>query len=1382
MLRSVILRIVFVSSFFLLALLLIFLNHNVPSERDANLYKFQMDVNISLVLYGVAILSSFVMLYFPITIYSLSDIWMFFTSLNLSEIIRVGLGYYILTIFSGYSAYRAFARDKLNNSYEKLAIILTFSYIVSIVIGLSLSHTVGLTLFNYLCVLWIFSLFCETLHHAIKGKSAINPPQHTKSAYIMASLMIVVCLILVFSSYLITFSGDPGDLSLGGDIANYVTVSNAFLKGYQFNADYIWFQIFISVASVLTGLHPIHAFVGMQFLVVLLPLSFYTLLRRVLNDRKIATVGTVITIITGGLSSIGILGLFSEYNNENVFSTLSILKTKTQNWPWLSNHFLIVATIDWSLLMLGLCFIYCFVEGKQSNRWGNLILGSVFIASTVFTHDLLGLMIFSITLLIFSILNYEYFKKALLCFVCVVVTTLMFNALSFNLFSDTIINYYLHYQVFFAGSTMFPYQWGVIALISLLVLALLMPMLVKMIGNKLKSIKNSRILTIRYISFVCTATALIIFAISLALLAINFSDLNIPGETIFPWYIYAIRFAPLLQLALLSIPIMLKLCREGRLGFWLMVSWIVSSIFVIVLNVFFSAFVTQLIVNRALMAIYFPLGALSALTLFSMNKISLPKFRFRSKEKSFQLPVRQITILILALVIALSFLSYAYSIELFYQGNLQRSMSNDEKTLYNYLENLPSEKTFLTYSYSSYNRISSLTTHKTYAYYQYGKFVTWSMEILFETGSPELVYYLLNKLGITDVILTKQDAATLASTPNSALVSMLNFFPSVFNNSYATVYSVPTYLLNESSNYILAKPVTNPDLNISSESMLYEPLSSDNLRIVGGPPTFELQNGSITQKVQGIMSPSAQYLQLYKGIAIPIALSPIARFKINGTANALYNMGFYVVGAGWYWLSHEQGLPSKFFSAPNESKEIIIDLSSILSKTSTVIYIDFVATSSDGSPVNVTWSYFDVFRQINPNQLASSAYNFAYNALTANGIPFPGVLNYNFSKLVPANVYIFSSSMANVIPANHLVSDVKTGVHAIFLYDSAAFSEDEQTLLNSLGIRQIGVASAKNARVAEEIISFSSNLFIENLTVQNSQYSNEIRGYYTTLENNTVPFIIHFAVGNGSIIFINLPRNINLDKILANITVKAIKNVIAVLPEPILSKTLKTLPLPEDLFKLGNPNLINIYNLNGLNDYIYAFSDMKLKGNISISSDYIILDKKDLLIRKLVWQDATSQEVLENVSVANLHIDGSYKIMLTTQDAIIYPQGDELPAVEATLNRLKVYLNKSAIDLTIEQNGEEKTLKASDGYVEFEFANNLTTKFVLQKPLIMLSPGSITTSWEGVFWYNGHMFTTVSEPEYWSINGTLSLEIVRSNGAILTRLLYKDNISVTADD
>ena len=706
-------------------------------------------------------------------------------------------------------------------------------------------------------------------------------------------------------------------------------------------------------------------------------------------------------------------------------------------------------------------------------------------------------------------------------------------------------------------------------------------------------------------------------------------------------------------------------------------------------------------------------------------------------------------------------------------------MPNEEKDLYMYLAGLPLGKVFLTYSSSTYRRISSLTMHKTYAYYQYGMFTSWPVEILFKTSSPEIASYFLYKLGITHIVLTRQDWVKVLEMTNSALVSMLNFFPIVFNNSFATVYFVPPLPVNESSNYLLVKPLTKITFDFFSEPLLFGQIGFENLRIVEGPPKFKVENGVIVQQIQDIKPPSAQYLQLYRGLSIPTAFSPVVSFKIRGTRNALYNIGFYCPKKGWYWLSREQGLPSSFFRAPNNWTEMKINLQDILDEDAVVLYVDFVATSLDGAPAEVEWKDFSIYSRLSKSEWILNIYNLAYSSLMINNLPFAVINDYRIHSLDPSNVYILLNSLPCSISGKELIDYAKTGAHIVLLYASPTFDENSDELLNLLGIELKGVALINGICIDERV---SSSLYVTNITVQNSPYTHNVIGNYVTSKNKSIPFMINFAVGNGSVLFVNLPKVFNLDRTLANITVKAIKKAVAVLPKPLLSNVSKTPLYPDDIFKLGNPVLINIYKLRGLANYIYAVSDVKLEGNITMSSDYVILSGKNVKIRKLSVQNSTCQKVFENVSVLDLEIAGPYNTTLAIYDATIYRLGDELSVIEASsLNYLRVYIEKP-INLNVEQNGEKKNITISKSYVELEFFEDAVVNLRLAKPLILLDPGSLDTIWKGVFWSNGKMFTTVAKAEHWIVDGKLLLQVLHCSEVITVKVLDKENIEVTINE
>jgi len=130
-------------------------------------------------------------------------------------------------------------------------------------------------------------------------------------------------------------------------------------------------------------------------------------------------------------------------------------------------------------------------------------------------------------------------------------------------------------------------------------------------------------------------------------------------------------------------------------------------------------------------------------------------------------------------------------------------MTNDEKQIFNHLNDLPDGSVILTYSQKSYRQLTSLTTHKAYAYYKYGIYVSWPMEILFKTNSLDEVYLFLNRLEITHLFITEEDLLEIANGSENPLEVIMNFFKLDYSNSYGSVYIFSHSLNNSASNNLL---------------------------------------------------------------------------------------------------------------------------------------------------------------------------------------------------------------------------------------------------------------------------------------------------------------------------------------------------------------------------------------------------------------------------------------------------------------------------------------------------------------------------------------------------------------------------------------------------
>ncbi|MHA1833211.1 MAG: hypothetical protein ACTSV7_04415, partial [Candidatus Baldrarchaeia archaeon] len=219
------------------------------------------------------------------------------------------------------------------------------------------------------------------------------------------------------------------------------------------------------------------------------------------------------------------------------------------------------------------------------------------------------------------------------------------------------------------------------------------------------------------------------------------------------------------------------------------------------------------------------------------------------------------------------------------------------------------------------------------------------------------------------------------------------------------------------------------------------------------------------------------------------------------------------------------------------------------------------------------------------------------------------------------------------------------------------------------------------------------------------------------------------------------------------------------------------------LFKLGHAFLLNLYKLKGLVNYVYAFSDLKLEGNITMSSDFINWREENIPTGKLILRDSTGQEQLEGVSITSIHVSGFSDVTLTVQKAFVSNLGGELANIKISFPKLlRINVEKNPIRLVVNENGIQKELTISKGNIEVEFAKNFTTHMQLRKPLITLDRGLLDTSWKGVFWHDGKIFTTVSRTEYWMIKGSFSFNIIYCDNMTVINLIHIGTITVVLNE
>ena len=86
----------------------------------------------------------------------------------------------------------------------------------------------------------------------------------------------------------------------------------------------------------------------------------------------------------------------------------------------------------------------------------------------------------------------------------------------------------------------------------------------------------------------------------------------------------------------------------------------------------------------------------------------------------------------------------------------------------------------------------------------------------------------------------------------------------------------------------------------------------------------------------------------------------------------------------------------------------------------------------------------------------------------------------------------------------------------------------------------------------------------------------------------------------------------------------------------------------------------------------------------------------------------------------------------------------------------------------------KESLVLADGYLRIVLDSEI--KINLKKPTVFLTQSKMTSSWTGVFWHNGKMFSSNVANEKVSLVGTYSFQILNSNAVTLLRINEIQNV------
>ena len=731
------LRVFYFVSFFLFSFFLqiyVFSDFSFDIEFKGTLPQLSVLWKILTSIYTWGIIASVIILFVPndpFPIYT-ESVYRSFLSLSSTFLLKIVSGYFIVSFFSGKVVYDSFLKKHNFDRVEQIGFALAFSLIFSTLLGLVIERIFGfITPLLFLASLWI-SILPMTVYRYAKEKRLksdvkvnVNSVNHYAFNYGKWGIMLSLGAILLFSAYFVHMFSHPLSGIYSGDLLFYIRTANEYMNFGSTQSPYLWFQIYLKITSCVTGLPLLYSLAGLQFLIVLVPVAFYILIRTLFPHLRKAPTLTAAFILIQGLSAFPVAIilmikpiLYSQYMNGNVMSVLGPYMAGVGSGVsgWLS---VFVSIIE--IVMGALAFSFAYRYFKE-NHYVDLLISSIFMVSTIFFHGIFFIPLFFLTLILFLLLQKtENASKKLLLFIALESLLLVvfdfFDNFHFLLNGNNTSSYFLSHF------------WPILPFVTLIIYAK-----EKIIKNrfklhffdKSKTIKGNIInIPKTYVTFFIYLFLFSIMAFSIYLGVLTWGQpLYTMRNPFFPWFVYTLCFGLSFTLAIYGLRLLIRLTE--RKGLTLISCWILALIILGLTGPYLLAAIFPLlsdaanIFNRFIMQITYLLCCLSALFLgsldfskisgsFANNSLSL---NFFAKSKS---SLTKIVPLLLTLIVAISFLFIPYQTEYYYAAGRVSGVTSPLVDSVNWINvNIQDNNIILPLSDSSYTQLSALTRLKVF--------------------------------------------------------------------------------------------------------------------------------------------------------------------------------------------------------------------------------------------------------------------------------------------------------------------------------------------------------------------------------------------------------------------------------------------------------------------------------------------------------------------------------------------------------------------------------------------------------------------------------------------------------------------------------------------
>lgn len=1375
--------------------------------------------------YFLGVISSVIIILFPIDnmIIQNSSILPTFMSLSPISLLKIILGLFILGFFPGYAIYDRFLRNTFSG-IEKIGLIIATSYCVNSIIGLLLLAFNFLSIMAYLGLLWIFVGLVLFSGKIMKYDGVEDTPFLKFSLSWNHLLMIITSVILLFGSYSLTLTSGPISGLFAGDISKYMVFTNElFHLGIP---SYIpWLSSYMVVGSVLTGLPMIYVYSVIQYLVLLIPFSIYFLLKIFFpQQQKLPSIGAFMVSLLYGLSSIPFIAklvatpsLFTNFFSGGVQSTLTgsfsnIFFANTQSYV-LWNR-----TIEYGLCFFALAFLFRYLRvSGERNRLFGFFLGALFLVAAVFSRSIFLVIPILLTFVVFSLFELSYRKKI---FKIIVVFVLFFSLLL------SISNTYLMGQIItpllysFFSIVNSSVGFNTVLLLGVLSISLLVLIFRDKLPYRFKFHKvsfshNSKTLDSGSSIYLRWIIGVFVLFTSLVLCFLNYDGLNhITMGSSRPWYVWIAYFGIQLVLLVVYLPNIYNKFDNKSLKF---LSIFTLSVFVMyffslipIETPFFGAYGTFYLFLMA-----YPLTWFVALSLdfaFSnqrkiiLNPQSLLRHSVKSKNKLFY-----VITTFLVMTMALSFLSYTYSVAMGYpQDKYSPRLSSSETDVLEWAySSLPKNSVVITLSESSYRKVTSILPNKILPIFleinSSGE-KTWSRDAIIESRLPEVILSNLYQLGATHVFIGTSDYQQVTKS-NSTFINLLQLFPVVSNSENVKLYEIPR-ILYEDANYHVVSGYDYPEtkIAISFEQDVSPIIISDEDQSsfwtahairegkgsLGTPVLYDDTsfsfNGANSLKIKTTNGNYGawQIYHKYDSLQDWSSQDYIAFYWYGGNTGAtlslqieseIANNDYYVYKFTDNWSGWKRLIA--VINKPDSESPIKPDLSRIDQITIGFWYSENVHGTFWLDRVTVDVGKFtDKPSSITCNQLVSEM-------LLTNDVPYSILPEDTLTTLFPNDVYIFpyNKHISKDTIANLLVS-VSNGAHIIFtnpLFASSSETEStSQTLPEILNYELfLGSFGVTNRILFDNRVVNCSFNINHRIHFNDDSKIDVLASCTLSNTDSIIPYIMKQAVGRGSITFIDLSllTDLPLDSRveILDVSLNYLSNYLST---PSSVDCLQKLPIPSQIFAdiAFRGSTYDFWLNSNLLGKMTFYNGVTVKENFSIVSDYLDVSCTQLDVNNMkIFTDNGVSIVITDTKLYDVKIFGQGILSFNSANAELlnYPTGfyTKLNVNSDSIESLNS-AEFSNMTFTFKKSPDgESEIYSGDATISFSLVNTL---IVWAKQPQLILEGSLEGNIYGAFIHNKYYFYSRAQQK--NIKGDFTLDILYSSGITYAEIRDIQNV------